>query len=159
MFHDATKVCFKEKTIVEITYRDGNVIQFDIRSLYDKYPQFKVLEEDQQLFYSGQLDPGGYGVVWNDELDLSMSGVYRIGKVVDKVETSLNNKIAAALCEARDYKLMTQTDLAKKSGLDQGDICKIERGQGNPTLKKISKLFDALDVELIIKIKPKKKTA
>ena len=39
---------------------------------------------------------------------------------------------------------VTQTKLAKLAHMDQGDISKIEKGLGNPTIAKISKLFKAL---------------
>jgi len=39
---------------------------------------------------------------------------------------------------------ITQTELSKMSHIDQGDISKIERGNGNPTIAKINKLFKAL---------------
>ena len=158
-FYRAAKVRFIKDTIVEITYQDGSVIEFDIREMYDRFPQFKELEEDQILFHSGHLDPGGFGIIWNDELDLSVSGLYQYGKFVRKDPSSLNNKVAFAICTARNLSETTQDELAKRTGLDQSDICKIERAQGNPTLKKIEKIFEALNVDIEIKVKPKKKTA
>ena len=46
----------------------------------------------------------------------------------------------------------TQAELAKLSHIDQGDISKIERGLGNPTVAKISKLFEALGFSLGLSI-------
>lgn len=40
---------------------------------------------------------------------------------------------------------VTQVELSKMSHIDQGDISKIEKGLGNPTIAKINKLFKALD--------------
>ena len=47
---------------------------------------------------------------------------------------------------------MSQTELAKLSHIDQADISRIELAEGNPTLKKIDKLFKALGKNITIDI-------
>ena len=47
---------------------------------------------------------------------------------------------------------VTQVELSKKAHIDQGDISKIERGIGNPTLVKINKLFKALGKSLSLEV-------
>ena len=83
-------------------------------------------------------------VIWNDELDFDATSIYDDGEVVGCVETTLNQQIGFLLAKTRDEMNVTQTELSKKSHIDQGDISKIERGIGNPTIAKISKLFRAL---------------
>ena len=58
--------------------------------------------------------------------------------------------IGVLLAKTRNEMGVTQTKLAKLAHMDQGDISKIEKGLGNPTIAKISKLFKALgkDVRL-----------
>ena len=51
---------------------------------------------------------------------------------------------------------MYQSDLSKKTGIDQGDISKIEDGQKNITLSTLERLADGLDCEIEIKFKKKK---
>lgn len=43
---------------------------------------------------------------------------------------------------------MTQMELADYSGIQQKEISKIERGEGNPTLRTCQQLLSALDLEL-----------
>ena len=50
--------------------------------------------------------------------------------------------------ELRLAKLMSQDDLAEKSGIDRTQISKIEKGKVNATLETIEKLSTALDVSI-----------
>ena len=65
-------------------------------------------------------------------------------------ETNLTQQIGFLLAKTRDEMNITQTELAKKSHIDQGDISKIERGLGNPTIAKINKLFKALGKSITV---------
>ena len=153
MFHTATNVSFLEDVTIEVTYRDGKVFKYDMSKLFLKYPQLEELRRNRQLFESGQIDPGGYGIVWNDKLDVDATGIYEDGIFIRQEEISINVKIGLLLAKTRAEKGLTQSDLAKISHIDQGDISKIEKGIGNPTLNKIAKLFDALGAELTFKVK------
>jgi transcriptional regulator with XRE-family HTH domain len=43
---------------------------------------------------------------------------------------------------------MTQAELAAATGLDQGDISRIERGAANPTERTLLRIAYALDADL-----------
>ena len=64
-------------------YRLLVIFQNDVAKVYDCTP---LLEEDtfsllasEQLFTQVEVDAGGYGVVWNDEIDLSESELWLNG--------------------------------------------------------------------------------
>ena len=158
MFIHATNVSFKDSTIIEMEFQDGLVIQYDISILFDKYPQFAELKNNKKLFYSGRLDLGGYAVVWNDDLDLDVMEIYYEGTVIREKEISFNQPLATFINKQRNLKGLTQKELSKKSGIDQGDISKIELGIANPTAKKIDKILKALGVkcDLVVKQRLKK---
>ena len=141
-----------EDVILEMTFQDGKVIRYDISRMFNKYPQFKELRNNRKLFLSGQLDVGGYAVVWNDKLDFDATSIYYDGEVVGQVETPLAMQIGFLLAKTRDEMNVTQVELSKKAHIDQGDISKIERGIGNPTLAKINKLFKALGKSLSLAV-------
>jgi hypothetical protein len=72
------------------------LVTFDngMRKLYDCTPlleaeTFSLLREDW-LFRSVRADPGGYGISWNDELDLSESELWENGCLVEDREAALN---------------------------------------------------------------------
>ena len=140
----ALKVEFLEDVTLQMTFQDGKVIKYDMSQMFEKYPQLEELRRNRKLFESGHLDLTGFAVIWNDELDFDATSIYDDGEVVGCVETTLNQQIGFLLAKARDEMNITQTELSKKSHIDQGDISKIERGIGNPTIAKISKLFRAL---------------
>ena len=140
----ALKVEFLEDVTLQMTFQDGKVIRYDMSQMFEKYPQLEELRRNRKLFESGHLDLTGFAVIWNDELDFDATSIYDDGEVVGYVETTLNQQIGFLLAKTRDEMNITQTELSKKSHIDQGDISKIERGIGNPTIAKISKLFKAL---------------
>lgn len=144
MHYMAIKVKFLEDVKLEMTFQDGKVIRYDMSQMFEKYPQLKELRRNRKLFESGHLNLTGFAVVWNDELDFDATSIYDDGEVVGFIETPLSQQLGALLAKTRDEMNVTQKELSKKSHIDQGDISKIERGLGNPTIAKISKLFKAL---------------
>ncbi len=56
--------------------------------------------------------------------------------------------IGAKLLDRRLGAGMTQRDLAQVSGIDQGEISRIERGQANPTAQTLQALGGPLGVTL-----------
>ena len=148
----AKKVRFLQDVTIEVTFQDGKIITYDMSRLFKKYPQLEELRRDRQLFESGHLDPGGFGIVWNDELDIEAWGIYQDGEVVGQEEPTINQKLGILLAKTREELNITQTQLAKLTNIDQGDISKIEKGIGNPTLSKINKLFSALGKTISINL-------
>ena len=43
---------------------------------------FSPLKEDRSLFYSVTVDQGGYGIVWNDDIDISCDELWANGKTI-----------------------------------------------------------------------------
>ena len=65
-------------------------------------------------------------------------------------------KLAKSIIQQRMKKNMTQEDVARKAGMPQSTISRIEGlTHGLPKLATLQKIADALDAELVIKIKPK----
>lgn len=143
MHYRAIKVKFSKGVTIEATYQDGKVVRYDLSKLFNDYPQYKKLL-DSDFFMSGRLDPGGYGLIWNDEIDCDLTSVYLEGEAVGEAKTTFNQQIGFLVSKTREEKNITQVELARLSHIDQGDISKIEKGVGNPTLSKINKIFNAL---------------
>ena len=59
-------------------FANGSTKQYNVGSLMDRLPMFEALK-DAHLFEDVQVDVGGYGVVWNDELDLSCDELWDHG--------------------------------------------------------------------------------
>lgn len=150
----AIKIQYLDDVKFEMTFQDGKVIRFDMSTMFDAFPQLIELRTNRELFLSGKLDYGGDAIVWNDQLDFSSASVYECGELVGEVEVTLNQKIGALLNIAREEAGIYQTDLAKKTKIDQGDISRIENGKGNPTIKTLQTLFKAVGKEIVFNTKP-----
>lgn len=48
-----------------------------------------ALLRDEALFKTAQVDAGGYGIVWNDDLDIAESELWLNGTAVDESPTDL----------------------------------------------------------------------
>ena len=69
--------------------------------------------------------------------------------------------IVQALIDARVSSGLTQSELAEKTGIAQGDISKIENGNGNPSIRTLKRLAEGMGKNLKIEfvdVKPKKET-
>ena len=53
---------------------------YDVKPLFEKWEAFRSLLSVNNLFNQVKVDAGGYGISWNDELDLSCNELYNNGK-------------------------------------------------------------------------------
>lgn len=83
MFHKVASVEPGKNGTLHALFLDGTRKEYDIRRLFDRYPAFRQLAEDEALFRQVKVDQGGYGVSWNDELDLSCDELYDHGRRTD----------------------------------------------------------------------------
>ena len=144
---EAIKLVLKEGTTFDLYFLDGVVKRYNILSLAGKFPQLAALK-NRKLFEQGKLLGWG-GVVWNDELDVSSETVYKYGKDVSKEYDDIDSVVLGYKIKVkRTMRLMTQEELAKKIGIDQSDLSKIEKGTANPSLKTLAKIAKGLNAKL-----------
>ena len=62
--------------------------------------------------------------------------------------------IIQAMIDALKFKGITQKELSQRTGIAQGDISKIENGNGNPSLRTLQRLASAMDMSLKIEFVP-----
>jgi ribosome-binding protein aMBF1 (putative translation factor) len=56
--------------------------------------------------------------------------------------------IAVQVIGLREKHGLTQAELARRCGMDQGDISRIERGATSPTTRTLQRIADALDADV-----------
>ena len=83
MFHKVKAITPLQDLRQGVQFAEGVSKIYDIKPLFNKWPQFKELEESPLLFYDVEVDVGGYGIVWNDELDLSCDELFENGETVE----------------------------------------------------------------------------
>jgi len=138
-----TDVQPKGNLTILATFADGEIVSFDVKTMFEKHPVFRLLE-GEELFREVKVDGVGYGVYWNDEIDLSSDGIYLRGEHVGKTDPEPRILLGQAVAEARESASMSQRELSRSSGVMQAEISKIEQGKGNPTLLTLQKLAKSL---------------
>ena len=78
-FHTIISVKPKENYIIEATFKNGVIKEYDMKVLIQKFKVFKDLEKIE-LFNKVKVDIGGYGIVWNEDIDLSGEEIWKNGK-------------------------------------------------------------------------------
>ncbi len=69
---------------------ENDVIKvFDVRSILPDFPEYEALE-DPSLFSQVRVEPGGYGVSWNSELDASEGELWENGMEVPLTTADLS---------------------------------------------------------------------
>lgn len=149
MFHKAVDLKFNEGTSLDVTFQSGEVKRYDMVSLFGKYPQLEALK-DRKLFTSGKL-MGSYGIIWNDDLDIETETIFEDGIPVGKKKQPCM-VVADAVCHARANAGLSQKELAARTGIDQADISKLERGLSNPSILTLERIAKALNAKLSISI-------
>ncbi len=76
MFHKVKEVTSLPGFTLDVLFVDGERKKYNMRPLFNKIEDFKVFETIPGLFEQVRVDAGGYGVAWNDWLDLSCDELY-----------------------------------------------------------------------------------
>ena len=63
--------------------------------------------------------------------------------------------VIRAIIEARTSQNMTQKELAKRTGINQADISKLENGTRNPSVNLLKRLAEGMGMVLKIEFVPK----
>lgn len=134
---------------------------YDIKPLFDKYKAFLPLREIKGLFEQARVDCGGYGIVWNDDIDIDANEIWYNGctilnndddiqqylKVV--AEESNPEVIVKAINEVA--KIKGFNNLAKKMKVGRESLYKSLNGETKPRFETIYKALQALGLKLSIK--------
>ena len=76
MFHKVKEVKPLENYILEVTFQDNTKKYYDVSKLFRKWEIFQSLRTINGLFEQVKVDNGGYGISWNDEIDLSCNELW-----------------------------------------------------------------------------------
>ena len=82
MFHKVKNVKPLENYILKITFQNNLIKYYNVSNLFNKWSVFQNLMNITGLFEQVKVDPGGYGISWNDEIDLSCDELWENGYVL-----------------------------------------------------------------------------
>lgn len=64
---------------LKVKFENGITKRYDVNPLFNKWKIFNELKNNN-LFEDVKVDTGGYGISWNDDIDLSCNELYENGK-------------------------------------------------------------------------------
>ena len=82
MFHKVNTVSALSDLRLCVQFAEGSTKIYDVKPLLKRWDTFKRFESEPELFAQVKVDIGGYGIVWDDELDLSCDELYANGKPI-----------------------------------------------------------------------------
>ena len=80
MFHKIKNVSALPDYMLLAHFTDGTDKLYDMKPLMQQYEPFKSLESIPGLFEQVKADIGGYGIVWNEDVDLDAEEIWVNGK-------------------------------------------------------------------------------
>lgn len=82
MFHKVKAVNPLPDYKLSVQFTEGVTKIYDVKPLFDLWPVFQELKESTKLFNEVKVDGAGYGVSWNDRIDLSCDELFENGVAV-----------------------------------------------------------------------------
>lgn len=155
MFYKITSLVTLDDYVLLVGFSNSVYKKFDLKKIMNKYEVFKDLMNIEGLYNQARIDIGGYGIIWNEYLDISCNGIYEQGEEVD-VNFDINlikERLIHEIVELRKIKNISQKQLEVLSGVSQPIIARIEKNQVDPQLTTLIKLLSALGVSLTIENK------
>ncbi|ASJ22150.1 DUF2442 domain-containing protein [Brachyspira hampsonii] len=81
IFHKIKNVKAMDNLILKIIFENEEVRYYDVKKLISEHKEFEILN-DISLFNLVKVDAGGYGISWNDDLDISCNTLYYAYEII-----------------------------------------------------------------------------
>ena len=82
MFHKIKDVFPLQNYKLLVQFAVGVTKIYDVKPLFKWRKVFNTLKQNE-LFYGVYVDTGGFGIAWNDDVDLSCEELWERGKVIE----------------------------------------------------------------------------
>ena len=76
MFHRIDRMTIEEPTFLNVTFKAGTFCRYDVAPLMERYSDIFGPLKNAVLFSQAKVAAGGYGVVWNADIDLCAEDIY-----------------------------------------------------------------------------------
>lgn len=130
-----------------VRFIGGAVKTYDMHPIMDKFKAFDELKNNPKLFEKVKVDAGGYGIIWNERLDLSCNDLWYDG-VAENPRDVMATELLCSLVAARNKNGLSQRDIEAKTGIKQPMLARIEQGEGDPQLSTLIKIATACGVRI-----------
>ena len=85
MFHKIKSAEAIEDCQLIVHFENNQCRCYNIKTIANRFPAFQVLCSEEKLFGQVKVDSGGYGVSWNDDLDLGCNEIWENGTEIKDV--------------------------------------------------------------------------
>ena len=75
-FHKIKNVEALDDLTLQVLFENGEKRYYDLNKLIEINKNFEILRQNKDLFKLVKVDIQGYGVYWNDYLDISCDEIY-----------------------------------------------------------------------------------
>lgn len=160
MFNKIRHIEIRADYIIEATFVSDVVKQYDFKKLIQTHNAFMPLRSEG-LFKTAKIDCGGYGICWNDEIDIDAAEIWYNGKILLNSDDDIFNylKVVAEetnpeyIIKALDEiaKIKGMANVAKQMGIGRESLYKSLGGKSKPLFETIYKTLQALGYQLTIK--------
>ena len=99
-------------------FSDGAILLYDLKPLFKTIPAFAQLIKQPGLYHKVAVSVGGYGIIWNDDLDLSSEEIWEHGWPEWD-----NEKLVTIEIEIEIEILQTLEKILRPYGLSPEDWC------------------------------------
>ena len=79
MFYIVREVSPRPNYELLVSFMNGETKLYAVAPLFHKWKPFEMLQSTKGLFEQVKVDAGGYGISWNDDIDLSCNELYHNG--------------------------------------------------------------------------------
>lgn len=76
MFHKINNVKAVDGYQLIVHFENDESRCYDVKQMANRFPDFEALFSDEGVFGQVKVDVGGYGISWNDELDISCNELW-----------------------------------------------------------------------------------
>lgn len=85
MFHKVIAVNTLPDYRLIVQFCEGVTKIYDVTPLFEKLPVFGYFKDHEDEFFGVSVDIDGYGIVWNDDLDLSCDELWENGILINHI--------------------------------------------------------------------------
>ena len=77
---------------------------------------------------------------------------------IEYIQNNVRKSLVREYTYLRKLKGLTQAEVAERAGISRTNISRFESGEYNPTLEMLVKLATAMDLDILVTLKPKNNT-
>ena len=82
-FHTIKSIKTLDNLILLVSFESGECKKYDFKPLIKKFKNFEQLK-DNVLFNKARIDVGGYGIVWNENIEISSEELWKNGIMIEQ---------------------------------------------------------------------------